>query len=564
MVRYVNLRRWVAMGLWIWGAGAWAATATDVDIDQIRLPSDMLEAPKSDDKPPAATAPVPPSKTVTPADIDIDKLTLPKDMVSPATANNQQAQTFGKRSLAMGGYIKNETAYRFDSPRAFSKIRDILYLNGQYTVGSWFKYNIAGWGYYDHAYDLYEYQTVTGRQRRDQNEPLVFHEGLPTEKDSPVAALRESYVDLYMKNLDIRLGKQYIIWGLLEGVRVVDEINPMDFRELILPDLLDYRVSQWSAKLNYYTNFADFELVWIPDLQFHKAAPAGSEWELFQVLPQTTFPKSCDFNLSWERGRKQPGVSFPNGCDLRFSEIGGRVSKKLFDIDFTLSYWYGWDLYPVVFRLISREDILRAPAGSNIPIYPTYTRISMYGITFSRELEGNILKGEFAYVKNKYFAIVDIDANGDSFLDQDGEIKRDHVRWGVGYDFNLWGADVSTALTQWIIINYDRAILQDEVDTSFNVFIRKPLQKRSAVLTLLVIKLINFDETLIKPKITFELSDHFQLAAGVDWFVGEPTQFGRQFDVTAPGNLVDVAQQAQFLGNFRDNRRLFVDFKYSF
>ena len=533
----------------------------------------MVETPRPPSAKPIpapSSAGVPLKKTLTPQDVDIDKLELPADMVEkgsvPQTAKLPENALIPKRPSAFGwgGYVKNESAYRFDSPRTFTKIRDILYLNGQYNVGSWLKYNFAGWGYYDHAYDLFDYQTVTGRQRRDEKEPLVFHEGLAMEKDSPVAAVRESYIDLYLKNLDVRVGKQYIIWGVLEGVRVVDEINPMNFRELILPELLDYRVSQWSAKLNYYNSFADFELVWIPDLQFHKAAPAGSEWELFQVLPETTVPKSCDFNFSRDSARLLPKVIFPNGCDLRFSEIGARLSKKIFGTDFTFSYWYGWDLYPVVFRLISRADILNARAGSNIPVYPTYTRISIYGLTFSREIEGNILKGEFAFVKNKYFAILDVDANGDNYLDHDGEVKRDHLRWGLGYDFNLWGADISAALTQWVIMDYDRAILQDEVDTSFNVFIRKPLQKRSAVFTLLMIKLINFNETLIKPKVTFDLSDHFQLAAGMDWFIGQPTQFGRQFEIGAPGNLVDVVQQAQFLGNFRDNRRVFVDFKYSF
>ncbi len=449
----------------------------------------------------------------------------------------------GRRWLEFSGYLKNETAYRFNEPRIFTKIRNVLYLESSLNLGRRARVHAAGWGYYDVAYDLFDYDTIAARDRRDEKEPLVFIEDLPQEKDSGVVDVREFYLDLYLPGMDVRLGRQYVIWGVLEGIRVVDEINPMDFRELILPELLDYRIPLWTAKVDLYRGENKVELLWIPDLRFHKPAPRGSEWELFQTLPTTTRP---------------------NSFDLRFSEWGIRWTRPLWGAEVSWSYFYTWDDFPVTFRVISIDDISASEPVNELPIWPTYTRIHMYGLTFTREIKGDILKGELAYVTDKYFAIANVDENGDGYVDYDGELQRNHIRWGLGYDFSWGGADFSPAFTQWIILDYDPLILQDQYDSAFNLFIRKPLRKRAAVFSLLVIRLVNFKETLIKPKMTFDLGSRFQVSAGADLFYGQKTQFGRAFEPGAPGNLVDVQQRARFLGNFRDNRRVFVEFKYSF
>lgn len=466
-------------------------------------------------------------------DIDIE---MPADL--DAVLAGKPASAF-----SYGGYIKNETAYRFDEPRSFTKIRNIFSINAQYEFGKRAKVYASGWAYHDLVYDLFDYETIAARSVRDEKEPLVFLETLLREKDSPVAELRETYVDFYFDKLDFRLGRQFIIWGVLEGVRVVDELNPMDFRELILPEMLDYRIPLWSAKLDVYWRDATFEVVWIPDLTFHQPAPEGSEWELFKVLPRTTAPKSFD---------------------PRYSEAGAKVTFPFKDATVSLSYFNTWDDYPVTFRVISQEDLRFGTPSSELAIFPTYTRMAIYGATFTKEIRGDILKGEIALVTGKYFAIVDVDENKDFYLDSDGEVQRNHVRWGLGYDFSLWGADIAPSMSQWIILNYNDKILFHQYDTSFNVFIRKPLRKRSAVFTMLLIQLINFNETLLKPKITFNLTDHLQVITGVDLFFGDRTQFGRAASASDPGGLVDIAQRAQFIGNFRDNRRVFVEFKYNF
>ncbi len=442
--------------------------------------------------------------------------------------------------LSVSGYLKNETAYRLREPRSLTKIRNIFYLNAGYEITSDIKLNFSGWAYHDLVYDLYDYQTIAARLEREAKEPLVFIANLPEEKDSPVAEVRELYLDLFFENVDIRLGKQYIIWGVLEGNRVTDEMNPLDFRELFLPELLDYRVPLWSAKVDYYRDEADYQLLFIPQLKFHQPAPQGSEWELLQEVPNTTFPESYK---------------------LSNTEFALKATTDQFlETEITLSYFYTWDDYPVLFR---RLKVNLDPAPT---FFPTYTRISIFGATFIKPVNEYIIKGEFAYVPDKYFGISnDTDGDGDGFLDQNGVFKKAHIRWGLGVDFNYNGMDVSPAIVQWIIMGYDKPIIQDEIDTSLSLYLRKDLHKINAIFELLAIYSINFKDAYLQPKIAFRITDNFQITGGLDLFSGENSQFGVGIGGNSQtGNLVIVEERARFFGNFDDNDRIFVEFKYAF
>ena len=49
--------------------------------------------------------------------------------------------------------------------------------------------------------------------------------------------LRDAYLETYTDWGLLRVGKQQIVWGRLDGLKVLDVLNPQTFREFILPDL---------------------------------------------------------------------------------------------------------------------------------------------------------------------------------------------------------------------------------------------------------------------------------------------------------------------------------------
>ena len=60
--------------------------------------------------------------------------------------------------------------------------------------------------------------------------------------------LRELYVDYSWDNVDIRLGKQQVVWGTADGIKLLDIINPTDFREFSQNTMEDSRIPVWMLK----------------------------------------------------------------------------------------------------------------------------------------------------------------------------------------------------------------------------------------------------------------------------------------------------------------------------
>ena len=449
--------------------------------------------------------------------------------------------------LTISGYLKNETAYRYDEPRSITKIRNILYLKAEYPLADNVNLHASGWAYHDLAYQLFDYETIAARFVRDSDKPLVFVDNLLQEKDTPVVDLRELYMDVLLEDMDIRIGRQFIIWGVFDGIRITDEINPLDFRELVLPDLLDYRIPLWSLKLDYYLQQGSWEFIWIPDIRFHKPAPRGSEWELLQEVSGTTAN-----NVEYH-------TTYPRTMTLDSSEFGFRFKTNIQDAQIELSYFYTWDDFPVIFRTVKIDSTI------DPQFYPTYTRINIFGATFVKPVGDTILKAELAYVPDKYFGLNrDVDLDNDGYLDGDGVVKLKHYRWALGVDFSMWGIDFSPAISQWLILDYQSGLIQDRNDTSFTLFARKPIPENSIVLQVLLIALINMDELYIKPKASFDVSDRFKISVGMDLFYGLKSKLGVSAASGAVATLTAVEQSAQFFGNFHDNDRVFVEFKYTF
>ena len=119
------------------------------------------------------------------------------DFDSIFTAPLESEEKLGVWSkLQLSGYLKNETAYRVREPRSITKIRNIAYLNAEYPYNNYIGITFSGWAYYDLVYDLFNYETIAARLERNSDEPLAFVENLEQEKDSPVADIRELYMDL--------------------------------------------------------------------------------------------------------------------------------------------------------------------------------------------------------------------------------------------------------------------------------------------------------------------------------------------------------------------------------
>ncbi len=67
--------------------------------------------------------------------------------------------------------------------------------------------------------------------------------------------LRELYADFAVSEWNIRLGKQQVVWGTADGIKLLDIINPTDYREMAQNAMEDSRIPIWM--LNAERNIGD-------------------------------------------------------------------------------------------------------------------------------------------------------------------------------------------------------------------------------------------------------------------------------------------------------------------
>jgi len=67
--------------------------------------------------------------------------------------------------------------------------------------------------------------------------------------------LREAYVDTSFNDWMIRAGKQQVVWGTADGMKLLDSINPTDYSEMVQNQMEDSRIPVWM--LNADTQLED-------------------------------------------------------------------------------------------------------------------------------------------------------------------------------------------------------------------------------------------------------------------------------------------------------------------
>ncbi len=100
------------------------------------------------------------------------------------------------------------------------------------------------------------------------NEGATYHVELNLMKDGKAGknyksnetytqrdAIREAYVDTMVEDWSIRTGKQQVVWGTADGMKLLDMINPTDYGEMAQNQMEDSRIPVWM--INAETTNAD-------------------------------------------------------------------------------------------------------------------------------------------------------------------------------------------------------------------------------------------------------------------------------------------------------------------
>jgi len=110
------------------------------------------------------------------------------------------------------------------------------------------------------------------------------HEQLDSQESE--AELGEAWVQGSLtRAVDLKLGRQLVVWGKSDNLRVTDVLNPMDQRELGLVDIEDLRLPLTMARVDYYWSDWNLSGLTIQEIRFNKTAQPGSDFYTGQGMP---------------------------------------------------------------------------------------------------------------------------------------------------------------------------------------------------------------------------------------------------------------------------------------
>jgi len=397
--------------------------------------------------------------------------------------------------LRVRGRLAEEFAYRLHDPGDVAKLKTLGWLEGKYTFSESADLRVATRGWYDAVFDATD--RYPANVERDQARSL---------------SLREAILTLRLTDLEVRLGRQQIVWGEAIGTFVTDVVNPKDFREFVLPDFTELRIPIWALDVIYRLGpGVTLEGVWTPDTMTNRLPKQGAEFQ-FARFP---FPFS------------NPVVRLPDDADqfsLGRSEGGARLSVLREGWDVALIYYDQADKSPVFFQ----RRVPQPPAPDVIVLEPRHPRVHVVGATLGKSIGDVVVRSEVALTVGKRYETADP-------LDRDGVVRRDTVDYLVGIDYTFFGAlDTSLQVSQKVLsgsaTNLARPGVAGVVTTSVALRVTTGFFDNTLNPTVLAVVGTDRGDLRVSPRLDWLATGSLTVSLGAALFEGPRRTLYGQFD----------------------------------
>ncbi len=182
--------------------------------------------------------------------------------------------------MELSGSVALKTSYNYahEAPQAgrtdyrgLSRLRTEVNLQVDLKLSEGWKSVVQGVGFYDFAY------SVNGRG--DYTDEVL-------DSNESEAELQEVYArGSLTPNIDLKLGRQIVVWGKSDNLRVTDVLNPLDTREPGMVDIEDLRLPVTMMRGDYYIGKWSVSAIIIPEIRFNKEPAYGSDFYPAPISP---------------------------------------------------------------------------------------------------------------------------------------------------------------------------------------------------------------------------------------------------------------------------------------
>lgn len=218
---------------------------------------------------------------------DIDSLldSFEKSAVPPSTNHEIEANGAEKKDAwfkipgDVDGYLKlgitDNISHNSPDPgdtdwRGLSSLKTEIHLeyNGQNEKIKW---HIGGKASYDAAF------RIKGRTEYTKDVLDTYESDYDLEKIYMTGMLTDS--------LGLTLGRQIVVWGKSDNIRVTDVLNPLDIREYGYADMEDIRLPVTMVRFDLSFQRLNLSAMILPEIRFNDSFPFGSDYYPFETPP---------------------------------------------------------------------------------------------------------------------------------------------------------------------------------------------------------------------------------------------------------------------------------------
>jgi hypothetical protein len=418
------------------------------------------------------------------------------------TDDNQGQSPFQSKEpvISLDGYLKLGASWNVshDAPangetdwRGLSRLRSEVQIDARAKLWRHWRLTASGKLFYDAAYGL--------RGRDD------FTDGVLDEYESE-AESREVYLQGRLGSyLDLKIGRQIVVWGRSDNLRVTDILNPLDLRDPGLTDIEDLRLPTVMTRLDGYWGKWNLTGIAVHEIRFDKTPVFGHDFFPSPIaLPPEETPSHGGDNTEWALA------------------LNGIFSGK--DISF---YWA--DLF---------DDNSHGAFGVNGGVVQKHARVAMWGAAGNLALGNWLLKSEAAYWR------------GLEFFNSTGK-THERIDGLIGIEYSGW--DDTTASLEWAVrylVDFEHQLKsapdfaqEDEIINALRI--TRTYLNETVELTLLglIYGPLGQDGSLIRGSVAYDWTDTVNVSLATVLY-----ESGDKYTFT----------------NIGDNDRLFAEIKYSF
>lgn len=322
--------------------------------------------------------------------------------------------------------------------------------------------------------------------------------------------LREFYIDAHSGGVLWRLGKQQVVWGEADGIKVMDVVNPQSFREFILDEFDDSRIPLWTVNAEVLVGDAgSLQLLWIPDTTYHELAEAGTPFEVTSPLLVPRAPGSLPVQIDTADRPDDP---------FRDSDAGMRFATFAGGWDFTVNYLYHYQDFPVPYqKLVNSEN------GAVGLLTPEYERNHLAGATASNVFGPLTLRTEFVYNSDTFHV--------SSARARRGIEKSDEISSVLGLDWR-WESQETLLSFQWFqshLLNFTPEIFRSETEHTLSLLYRRDFDYDTWNLMALGLYSVDRGDRWLQVRLTHLFTSNLELWLGGDFFAGDEDGLFGQF-----------------------------------